>query len=672
MIKILVGYHKPATLLKSEILAPMHLGRAVMNEQSKDAGLSNNDKEWLLSNMIGDDTRDNISYLNRYFCEMTGIYWAWKNYDKLENPEYFGFMHYRRLFDFIGISKSLKINKSIGLSNIDFLDDELIERLFNKNIIKSHINNNDFFIFKSRKGNPYRHYKVTAEYLHIEDYDKCLEIIDNEFLEYKEASKVYNSGKIKYFCNMFVLPKEYFFKYCEFVFGVLFKLKDLINTDNYNNMEQRVFGYIAEWLTGIYFTYLKLHGHKIKELDVLYVQNTQTNMVLKKIFDSNYIPIIFSCDDVYIPYLHVALKSLRDNMNVAKNYDVIILYNDIKENNIRDIVDNYSASNFNIRFYNVKYLLYKYKANYYSCRHFSSSMYYRIFIPEIMVDYDKVIYCDCDAIFLDDITKAYNIDLDDNLIGAVKDFSVLKFKKMQKYITNTLNIDNLDNYFNSGFIIFDIKKCNEFDLINKCLELIKTKSNLKYPDQDILNMIIKDKVKLIEPCWNVQNQIFMFDYKNDFINYLSNPKFLHFTSSIKPWINPTIPNADIWWSYAKNTLFYEEILYECNINYNENNKIFNSDKILKNLLPYRLGRAKLWADCFYKKILLFFIYFYIFTTHFCRKVSNAIMIKLGFKKKQPILKKFIDFHKLKMIECSKEYKIGIGIIKNIRRKNEKI
>ena len=99
-IKILVGYHKPAELLKDDILTPIHLGRALATEASKDGNISKDDYKWMCENMIGDDTGDNISYLNRYLNELTGIYWAWKNYDKLGNPDYIGYVHYRRLFLF--------------------------------------------------------------------------------------------------------------------------------------------------------------------------------------------------------------------------------------------------------------------------------------------------------------------------------------------------------------------------------------------------------------------------------------------------------------------------------------------------------------------------------------------------------------------------------------------
>ena len=59
-VKILVGYHKPAQLLKSDILVPIHLGRALATQISKDGQMSEEDYQWMLDNMIGDDTGDNI------------------------------------------------------------------------------------------------------------------------------------------------------------------------------------------------------------------------------------------------------------------------------------------------------------------------------------------------------------------------------------------------------------------------------------------------------------------------------------------------------------------------------------------------------------------------------------------------------------------------------------
>lgn len=74
-IKILVAYHKKTTLFKNDIFIPIHLGRTLKEKETKDGSMNNEeDYKWMLENMIGDDTGDNISDKNREYCELTGIY----------------------------------------------------------------------------------------------------------------------------------------------------------------------------------------------------------------------------------------------------------------------------------------------------------------------------------------------------------------------------------------------------------------------------------------------------------------------------------------------------------------------------------------------------------------------------------------------------------------------
>ena len=100
LVKIFVSYIKPSFLFKSEILTPIHLGRAVEKDNSKDGKITDEDIKWLHENCIGDDDFEgNISHVNRRVGFLTGTYWAWKNYEKLGNPKYFGSFGYRRLLN---------------------------------------------------------------------------------------------------------------------------------------------------------------------------------------------------------------------------------------------------------------------------------------------------------------------------------------------------------------------------------------------------------------------------------------------------------------------------------------------------------------------------------------------------------------------------------------------
>ena len=98
--KILVTYHQPAPLLEGDMFVPINGGRANLKTKLANNNISEEDYTWLLDNTVGDDTGENISKENGRYNEMTVLYWAWKNYEKLGNPDYIGLMHYRRHFIF--------------------------------------------------------------------------------------------------------------------------------------------------------------------------------------------------------------------------------------------------------------------------------------------------------------------------------------------------------------------------------------------------------------------------------------------------------------------------------------------------------------------------------------------------------------------------------------------
>ena len=219
-VKILVGYHKPAVLLKSDVLVPIHLGRALATEASKDGQMSKEDYLWMLDNMIGDDTGDNISDKNREFCELTGIYWAWKNYDKLGNPDYIGFMHYRRHLSFNFLKTFAE--DTTGVVNYDSIDENYLTiNKLNDIDIQSVVEKYD--IISGAKCNleklgtncPYNHYKTVSPFLHIEDYDQALDILAKKYPEYITDIQEYNKQKYAYFTNCFIMKRDIFKKYCK-------------------------------------------------------------------------------------------------------------------------------------------------------------------------------------------------------------------------------------------------------------------------------------------------------------------------------------------------------------------------------------------------------------------------------------------------------------------------
>lgn len=225
-VKILISYHKPAVLLKDEVLTPIHVGRALATESSKDGSMSEEDYKWMLENMIGDDTGDNISHLNRTLNELTSMYWAWKNYDKLGNPGYIGFMHYRRHL----IVNKMLMYRANATINYDYIDNSYKNNyLINQSNIKSILNNYDIIMSENitHTKNVYEQFKdlIYIPYtLNPNIFYKTIDYIKYKYIDYDKALQKYLNSKEHYWYNCFIVKKDIFFEYCNFLFDILFNI----------------------------------------------------------------------------------------------------------------------------------------------------------------------------------------------------------------------------------------------------------------------------------------------------------------------------------------------------------------------------------------------------------------------------------------------------------------
>ena len=144
-IKFLVAYHKPDILFDNEMLIPIHVGRAMLKKRAETDETARKNLEFLERNMIGDDTGENISLKNGSYNELTALYWAWKNYDKIGNPTHIGLMHYRRHFVFKDLENTFNECNDVEKN---YFSDKLN---FDKNFIEAILRSNDFIAKKPAK-----------------------------------------------------------------------------------------------------------------------------------------------------------------------------------------------------------------------------------------------------------------------------------------------------------------------------------------------------------------------------------------------------------------------------------------------------------------------------------------------------------------------------------------
>ena len=252
-IRIFVTAHKNVDRFGSAIMQPVQVGPK--NERFP----------WAFH----DDEGENIANLNPRYCELTTQYWAWKNI----NADYYGFCHYRRYFDF---SETAHEENAFGEIMDDYidakaekkygLDDENIARVVKQyDVITTPFGNLDVII--NKYGSP-RALWEAAPLLHDDDLKRCYQILCAMYPDYKEDAQDFFNGNKACFCNMFIMKKEIFFDYCEWMFPILEEFDKNTDYSTYSKEALRTPGHLSERLLNIYLMHHKRIGSnwKFKEL----------------------------------------------------------------------------------------------------------------------------------------------------------------------------------------------------------------------------------------------------------------------------------------------------------------------------------------------------------------------------------------------------------------------
>lgn len=283
------------------------------------------------------------------------------------------------------------------------------------------------------------------------------------------------------------------------------------------------------------------------------------------------IPIVFSTDHNFVMQTGVCILSLLMNA-VNEYYDInILIAKDVSNEDKQKLIQTVEPYPAKLNFVCMDDTF----ANAYEIRNISTAAYYRLLIPWLLPQYDKVIYADVDMIFQIGLSKVYNIDIGDNYVAGVK---VLSCFMSWSYKNNAKKIGvDINNYINSGFLIINSKTQREDFLKESYMSHIENK--YVYQDQDIINIVCKDKIYPLPMQYNVNAYLYnlyvnrkedLFHYYNrDEIMQALNKGVLHYIGMNKPW-KAFCYRFDIWWYY-----------YRCSLFYDVDNYMFAFDRILK-------------------------------------------------------------------------------------------
>jgi len=423
--------------------------------------------------------------------------------------------------------------------------------------------------------NVYEQYKMGSR-LNIEDIDIMLDIIKDVMPKYYVAAQEYFEGSEAFFYNMFVMKKELFNEYCNFLFTVLAEFDNRKDISNYSVEGYRTPGHLGERLFGVFLTYLKKQNcYKVGFKPVVFFKHTEQQKTFCPAFGNNNVPIIFSSNEFYLQFTSAAILSIVKSASRDYNYDIIILCKNISSDSkarLGTIVN--GLENFSLRFCDVGALFAEYKL--YESRTITVETYYRLAIPKIFQNYDKVIYLDGDLIVLDDIAKLFQIDIGNNYLGAVKD--IVFQGNLNGYDDNLLkyykqfNCCNILNFINAGVLIMNIKELRR-DFTFEYLLNFAQQGKFHFQDQDLLNILCENRIHYLDYDWNFYGDpidsyrgwVAKYAPREEYMSYLSskaNMKIIHYAGNEKPWFFPKMEYANIFWNFFKKSPYYECFLMQ--------------------------------------------------------------------------------------------------------------
>ncbi|MBR4163657.1 MAG: glycosyltransferase family 8 protein [Solobacterium sp.] len=280
------------------------------------------------------------------------------------------------------------------------------------------------------------------------------------------------------------------------------------------------------------------------------------------------IPVVFSVDNDYLPILATSVRSMLLNSGKDYFYEINVFYTDVSDYRRKLFCSDLEGEHFSVSFIDVSAMLSEKGIISRQVAHLSIASMFRLFIPELLPQYDKVIYLDSDIVVTGDISELFAIDLGDCYLGAADDgFS----KYLVDYWETVLGIRK-EKAFNAGVLLINNRLFRSEHISERCLLMLiedQQSDSPKYAmmDQDVLNLVCGERRKRIPLEWN-----FEYQYQDGAVGSevcfhskeLSEaslaPKLIHYAGIYKPWNHPELHYAEIFWKYARCTSFYEELI----------------------------------------------------------------------------------------------------------------
>lgn len=561
-VSIYSAYHKPAPRVSSKSISPIHVGAALASSP--------------LSGMLSDNTGDNISGKNGSFCELTALYWAWKN-DR--DSDFVGLMHYRRLLDVAGEIEDGPAEAYVGAVDIE----SWTERA--ETWIEAELDNWDIVLPRLHKMG----ISVENNYLrghHKEDFDKMREVIAVDHPAYLNAFKMAAKSMDIRLGNIALMRRDVFDRYCEWLFDILLKV-DATNIDrsNYSPYQSRYIGFLAERLMTAFILHEQQTNPstRIRETAIVNLSKAVVTPYLNQLDKptDDVMNLAIAADRNYLPHASAMISSLLTHADPKRPIELYFLHSGIEADDI-DIFNGWLKSQrTNIQLHAIdtgNYFDDSYRS---SSRAPSNATYNRFLLFNLLPGLDRLLYLDVDIVLRTDVSRLYDADIGEAKIGAVPDWIMTRAltsptrtfepdaPDLTTYLRTRLELsdEHIARYFNAGVLLFNFKAMGDLNALG--CHLLNQAQNGRYlfRDQDILNKTFKDDLHVLDGRWNVFNSVDAAYSKVPASNHAMamearrDPWIIHYADrAYKPWHGVAVPQSNLYWQALINTPYYGEVM----------------------------------------------------------------------------------------------------------------
>lgn len=280
------------------------------------------------------------------------------------------------------------------------------------------------------------------------------------------------------------------------------------------------------------------------------------------------IPIAFYANHSAVMPLSICIRSIVAHSNPRYFYDIYVFSKDWMP---AVQLQSGLPENIQIKFMYLKSYLHAGNTRFSDMAQCSEKCY-RLLIPEVLQEFPKIIYLDCDTLVRDDLSKLYDMDLQQKTIGGVVNVPA---DSPHDYIAARRGLDP-HTYVHAGVLLIDTGRYVGQDISRRCHEVFMKMEKLTYGDQDLLNIVCENDICQLPGEWNARWPALATEKGQE------PAKIMHFSGTTAPWIQVQNPASAPWWAYAKSSPYYFALL----------SKSFKSPCLFSPVLPKRSSKYR--------------------------------------------------------------------------------